>query len=77
MRDTAMQDNSGSNVGLVLFLVAVYLAFVVWMYVSEPLLLAVFGAALTLIWLRDAGPRFLRKLAVQREPAEFSGEVLR
>ena len=70
-------DNSNSNVGLVLFLVGVYLAFVVWMYVSEPLLLAVFGAALSLIWLRDAGPRLYRKLAVQREHADFSGEVSR
>jgi hypothetical protein len=73
----AIQDKMGSNIGLVLFLVAVYLAFVVWMYVSEPLLLLVFGAALSLIWLRDAGPRLYRKLAVQRESAEFSGEVLR
>jgi hypothetical protein len=72
-----MQQKTGSNVGLVLFLVAVYLAFVVWMYVSEPLLLAVFGAALALIWLRDAGPRLYRKLAVQRGPAGFSGEFLR
>ena len=43
--------------GLILFLIGLYLAFVVWMYVSEPVLLAVFAAAIAILWLRDAAPR--------------------
>jgi hypothetical protein len=57
-----------SSVGVILALIGVYLAFVVWMYVNEPVILAVFSAALVLIWLREAAPRFLRKLVPVRLP---------
>lgn len=56
-----------SNVGFVLALIGLYLAFVVWMYVTEPLLLAIFSAALAILWLREAGPRWYRKLALRSE----------
>lgn len=59
---------ASSNVGLVLLLIGLYLAFVVWMYVSEPVLLAVFTAALAFVWLREAGPRWYRKLAMRSAP---------
>jgi len=62
-----MQSKGPStSVGVILALIGVYLAFVVWMYVNEPIILAVFSAALALIWLREAAPRFLRKLAPVR-----------
>lgn len=64
-----------SNLGLILFLIGLYLAFVVWMYVSEPLLLAVFGAALAIIWLRDTMPRaFARVFALLQTQARRSTE---
>ena len=57
---------SSSSVGVILALIGVYLAFVVWMYVNEPIILAVFSAALVLIWLREAAPRLLRRFSPVR-----------
>lgn len=62
------------EIGLIVALIGVYLGFVVWMYVSEPLLLGVFSAALALLWLRDAVPRILARFLVGEVAATRRGE---
>jgi hypothetical protein len=52
-----------SHALLILGLFAIYAGFVIWMYVTEPLLLLVFGVALAIIALRESGSRFLRAIA--------------
>lgn len=44
-----------SHALLVLGVFAIYAGFVIWMYVTEPLLLLVFGAALVVILVRESG----------------------
>lgn len=61
-----------SRAGLMLGLFLVYAAFVVWMYVAEPLLLLAFGAALAVIVLRESGSRLLRAIA----PAKLRNRLL-
>lgn len=52
-----------SRVGLILGLLVIYAGFVVWLYVTEPLLLLLFGVALLIIGLRESAGRFLRTIA--------------
>jgi hypothetical protein len=51
---------------LALSLGVVYLGFVVWLYVTQPLLLAAFAAVLVLICVREYGLRLLRVIAPAR-----------
>jgi hypothetical protein len=57
-----------SSTGLILFLIGLYLAFVVWMYVAEPVLLGVFAAAIAILWLRDALPRAFERFFGHLQP---------
>lgn len=55
-----------SHAIMVLGLFAIYAGFVIWMYVTEPLLLLGFGVALAIIVLRESASRFLRAFAPAR-----------
>lgn len=57
------EPKRNSHAGLILGLFVIYAGFVVWMYVTEPLLLLAFGAALVVIALRESGARLLRAIA--------------
>lgn len=62
-----MQERrSSSSVMLAISMVAVYLGFVVWMYVTEPLLLAGFASVLAIILVREYAGKALRAIAPAR-----------
>jgi hypothetical protein len=54
---------AASRFVLPMILVAIYLAFGAWLYVNQPVILALFSAALALIWLREVSGRFIRNLS--------------
>ncbi len=60
------QRRSYSDAGLAIAMIAVYLGFVVWMYVTEPLLLAGFAGVLAIILVREYAGRALRAIAPAR-----------
>jgi len=60
------QRRASSNAGLAIAMIAVYLGFVVWMYVTEPLLLAGFAGVLAIILVREYAGRVLRAIAPAR-----------
>jgi len=62
----AWKRKSPSDAIFSIGLVIVYLGFVVWLYVTAPLLLAVFAVALAAISVREYGSRLLRAIAPAR-----------
>lgn len=60
------ESRASSNAGLAIAMIAVYLGFVVWMYVTEPLLLAGFAGVLAIILVREYAGRALRAMAPAR-----------
>lgn len=65
MQATTQTDRTRSPL-LALSLGVVYLGFVVWLYVTQPLLLAAFAAVLVVICVREYGLRLLRAIAPAR-----------
>lgn len=62
----AEQTRTPSSAILVISLIAIYLGFVVWMYVTEPLLLVGFAGVLAIILVREYAGRILRAIAPAR-----------
>jgi hypothetical protein len=62
----AERRSSSSNALLVVSMIAVYFGFVVWMYVTEPLLLAGFASVLAIIGVREYAGKALRAIAPAR-----------
>ena len=63
---TTEQPNQARSPLLALSLGVVYLGFVVWLYVTQPLLLVAFAAVLIVICAREYGLRLLRAIAPAR-----------
>ncbi len=60
------RSRTSSNAILVVSLIAIYVGFVVWMYVTEPLLLVGFVGVLAIILVREYAGRLLRAIAPAR-----------
>jgi hypothetical protein len=60
------QHHASLNIGLILSLAMIYVGLVIWMYVTAPWLLLVFGGALVVICAREYAGQVLRAIAHAR-----------